>query len=205
MNVLLIHGQGRTVNAMRLLGIRLLRRGYRTRYFGYYTMREKFPRIVERLVKTIKALPRDEPYVLIGHSMGGLLARASLPALAEHPPAHLIMLASPSRPPRLAPLARHIPLYKFFTSDCGQRVISAEFYEDLPEPAIPTTIIAGSGGPRGRWFPLGQEANDIVLTVQETLLGPENDVILVPAIHTFIMNSRVTFQHIDRILRQCRD
>jgi len=72
----------------------------------------------------------------------------------------------------------------------------------LPEPNVPTTIIAGTGGPRGKWFPIGQDANDSVLTVQETQLEPENTVILVPALHTFIMNSREVFHHIDRILRQ---
>ena len=202
MEALLIHGQGRTTNAMRLLGARLHRRGYQVRYFRYYTMRENFAQIVERLIEAIHAFPQDQPYALIGHSMGGLLARASLPALADHAPAHLIMLASPSRPPRLAPWAQHNPIYKYFTSDCGQRVITAEFYRNLPKPAIPTTIIAGTGGPRGRWFPLGHEANDSVLTVEETHLGPENTVLLVPALHTFIMNSREVFHHIDRILRQ---
>jgi pimeloyl-ACP methyl ester carboxylesterase len=201
MNVLLIHGQGRTTNAMRLLGMRLQRRAHHVRYFRYYTRREKFSQIVERLVTTIRALPQNQPYALIGHSMGGLLARASLPALAEHAPVHLIMLASPSQPPRLAPLAQNNPIYKYFTNDCGQRVVTAEFYESLPKPDIPTTIIAGTGGPRSKWFPLASEPNDSVLTVQETQLGPEQVVILVPALHTFIMNSRETFQHIDRILR----
>jgi len=201
MNVLLIHGQGRTTNAMRLLGVRLQRHKYQVRYFRYYTRREKFSQIVERLVATIQALPQDQPYALIGHSMGGLLARASLPALTEHAPIHLIMLASPSRPPRIAPLAQNNPIYRYFTNDCGQRVVTAEFYRGLPKPNIPTTIIAGTGGPRSKWFPLAPEANDSVLTVQETQLGPEYTVILVPALHTFIMNSRETFQHIDRILR----
>ena len=201
MNILLIHGQGRTTIAMRLLGLRLHRRGYQVRYFRYYTVREKFAQIVERLTEAIKTLPQNQPYALIGHSMGGLLARASLPALADHAPSHLIMLASPSRPPRLAPLAQHNLIYKYLTYDCGQQVAKAEFYRNLPKPAIPTTIIAGIGGPRGKWYPLGQEANDSVLTVEETRLGPENSMIQVPALHTFIMNSRETFCHIDRILR----
>lgn len=202
MNLLLIHGQGRTTNAMRLLGVRLQRRGHHIHYFRYYTRREEFSQIVPRLVATIQALPPDQPYALIGHSMGGLLARASLPSLTKHLPAHLIMLASPSRPPRMAPLMKDNLLYRYLTSDCGQRVGSAELYESLPTPTIPTTIIAGTGGPRNRWFPLAPEPNDSVLTVKETQLGPEHQVLLVPALHTFIMNSRKTFQHIEQILRE---
>jgi hypothetical protein len=171
-------------------------------YFRYYTRFEKFTEIANRLVETIKALPDDQPYALVGHSMGGLLARASLPALENHPPVHLILLASPSRPPLLSQRAKRSRIYRYLTNDCGQQVANEEFYKTLPKPTVPTTIIAGSGGPRARWLPYGTEANDGVVSVKETLLGPEYEVIQVPSIHTFIMNSRQTLHHIDRILRQ---
>lgn len=201
MNIILLHGQGRTTFAMKLLGFRLQRLGYPVRYFRYYTRREKFTDIVQRLIDAVCSLPRDEPFALVGHSMGGVIARASLPSLS-HAPVHLILLASPSRPPKMGPLARRNPLYTYLTYECGQLVTSAAFYESLPEPAVPVTVIAGTGGPRGRWFPLGQETNDSVLTVQETSLEAAREMILVPALHTFIMNSREALGHIDRILKQ---
>lgn len=201
MNIILLHGQGRTTFAMKLLGFRLQRLGYRVRYFRYYTRREKFIQIVDRLVDTVRSLPRDEPFALVGHSMGGVIARAGLPSLS-HTPIHLILLASPSRPPKMGPLARRNPLYTYLTYECGQLVTSAAFYESLPKPTVPVTVIAGTGGPRGRWFPLGQETNDSVLTVQETNLEAAREMILVLALHTFIMNSREALGHIDRILKQ---
>jgi len=201
MNIILLHGQGRTTFAMRLLGFRLQMLGYRVKYFRYYTRREKFAHIVQRLIDTVCSLPRDEPFALVGHSMGGVIARASLPSLS-HAPVHLILMASPSRPPKMGPLARRNPLYTYITYECGQLVTSAAFYESLPKPEVPVTVIAGTGGPRGRWYPLGQEANDSVLTLQETSLGEDYEMILVPALHTFIMNSREVFHHIDRILKQ---
>lgn len=203
MKILLLHGQGRTTNAMRILGARLSRLGHDVQYFRYYTRTEKFTVIVERLIDTIKTtLPQDQPYLLVGHSMGGLLARASLPALKDHLPFHLVLLASPNRPPRLAPYIKHSRIYRYLTSDCGQQAANAEFYKTLPKPTIPTTIIAGSGGPRARWLPYGNEANDAAMTVQDTYLGPEYETIQVPSIHTFIMNSRHTLNHINRILQQ---
>ncbi|MBI2331876.1 MAG: alpha/beta fold hydrolase [Chloroflexi bacterium] len=202
MNVLLLHGQGRTTNAMRLLGFRLSRLGHEVGYFRYYTRSEKFNDIVKRLVARIRSLPFNLPYALIGHSMGGLLARASLPILQDHLPFHLIMLASPSQPPRLAPFVRQNRLYRFLTTDCGQKVLNPDFYQTLPMPAIPTTIIAGAGGPRVAWLPYKDEPNDGVMSVQDTYLGAGYEVIEVPSIHTFIMNSRHTLQHIERILRR---
>lgn len=203
MNIILLHGQGRTTAAMMLLGFRLHRLGYQVRYFRYYTRREKFAHIVQRLIDTVNLLPQNEPFALVGHSMGGVIARASLPSLS-HAPVHLILLASPSRPPKMGPLARRNPLYTYLTYECGQLVTSAAFYQGLPEPTVPATVIAGTGGPRGMWFPLGQEVNDSVLTVQETRLGSRHEMILVPALHTFIMNSSEVLHHIDRILNQAQ-
>ncbi len=203
MNILLLHGQGRTSNAMRLLGVRLRWQGHDVRYFEYYTRREKFADIQVRLIDAIKTMfSHNEPYVIVGHSMGGLLARASLPSLQDHLPLHLVLLASPSRPPLLAPKIARSRIYRRLTTDCGQRVVSPEFYKNLPRPIIPTTIIAGTGGPRSRWLPYGYEANDGAMSVQDTYLGPECEMIQVPSIHTFIMNSRQTLHHIERIVQQ---
>lgn len=203
MNILLLHGQGRTSNAMRLLGVRLRWLGHDVRYFEYYTRREKFVDIQARLIDAIKTMfSQDQPYVIVGHSMGGLLARASLSFLQDHLPLHLVLLASPSRPPLLAGQAVRSRIYRRITTDCGQRAASPEFYKNLPKPIIPTTIIAGTGGPRSRWLPYGYEANDGAMSVQDTYLGPEYEVIQVPSIHTFIMNSRQTLHHIERIVQQ---
>jgi esterase/lipase len=99
MRLLLIHGLSRTPRSLALLGRRLSRQGHNVRYFGYVVFRESFDQIAGRLVASICAADDSHPYALIGHSLGGILARAALPALAHIPPRHLAMLAPPNQTP----------------------------------------------------------------------------------------------------------
>ena len=99
----------------------------------------------------------------------------------------VVMLAPPNRPPRLAALLARHPMFRAFTRDAGERLTDPAFYEALPVPSVPTLVIAGTGGPRSRWLPLGHVASDGVVAVDETPLeGAEHRT--VPALHTFIMN-----------------
>ena len=68
------------------------------------------------------------------------------------------------------------------------------------QPTIPTTIIAGTAGPRGQWSPFGNQPNDGIVTVAETGLGPKTEVVLVPSVHTLVMNSPQVAQVIYEIL-----
>jgi pimeloyl-ACP methyl ester carboxylesterase len=188
-HVLLIHGLGRTPLSLALLGWRMSRQGYVVRYFGYASFYESFERIVARLVATLQPIVCDAPYALVGHSLGGLIARAALPALAELPPRHLVMLAPPNQSPLLARRLRNQPLYRLATGGSGRKLADPAFYQRLQVPAIPTTIIAGTAGPRGRFSPFGELLNDGVVSVEETQMGPVSEVVLVPSVHTFIMNS----------------
>jgi hypothetical protein len=189
MRLLLIHGMGRTPLSLALLGRRLSQQGHCVRYFGYAAFHESFDQIVARLVATICATASSQPYALIGHSLGGILARSALPALAHMPPRYLVMLAPPNQAPLLARrLHKHL-LYWLMTRDCGSKLTDQGFYATLPQPTIHTTIIAGTAGPRGHWSPFGDRPNDGVVAVEETRLGPNTEVILVPSLHTLIMNS----------------
>lgn len=190
---------------MRLLGARLEKLEYHVRYFRYYTRSEKFEDIVSRFVAWVNKTHAGQPYAIVGHSMGGLIARAGLPALQQNPPIHLILLASPNRPSRLTPFVRNNLIYQYLTTDCGQLVLTTDFYQRLPLPEMSATVIAGCGGPRAKWLPYGFEPNDGALGLQDVYLGAGYDLIQVPSIHTFIMNSCQTLYHIDRILKQSRN
>jgi len=204
MRLLLIHGMGRTPLSLALLGRRLSRQGHSVRYFRYAAFQESFDQIVDRLVATIRVTVEQQPYALIGHSLGGILARAALPALASGPQRQLIMLAPPNQSPLLARRLRKRLLYRLMTRDCGSKLVDQTFYATLPHPTIHTTIIAGTAGPRGTWSPFGDWPNDGVVAVEETRLGPNTEVILVPSVHTLIMNSPKVTRIICELLTDSR-
>jgi alpha-beta hydrolase superfamily lysophospholipase len=75
MRLLMIHGMGRTPFSLALLGRHLSQHGHTVRYFGYAAFHESFDQIVARLIVTMRATADQYPYALIGHSLGGILAR----------------------------------------------------------------------------------------------------------------------------------
>ena len=63
-----------------------------------------------------------------------------------------------------------------------------QFFATLPRILVPYTIIAGTGGARGRWSLFGGDPNDGTVAVAETLVASNDAPILVSARHTFMMN-----------------
>ena len=140
---------------------------------------------------------------MVGHSLGSILTRATLPRLI-HPPTACFFLASPTQVCKAARNFAHYRLAKLLTGEIGQRLANKQFMESLPFTDIPAKIYAGTAGPRGRYSPFGEETNDGVLTVKETLL-PGVPVQTIPTLHTFIMNSKVVSQDIVKIAKDLRE
>jgi hypothetical protein len=63
-------------------------------------------------------------------------------------------------------------------------------YDSIPVPTCPTTNFAGTAGPRGRFSPFGNEPNDGVVGVTETILDGHPPSIELPVLHTWMMNDR---------------
>jgi len=199
MHAILIHGMGRTPLAMSILAARLRASHIRPHLFGYSVTFERWDACIQRLERFITKRVKTDEYIMIGHSLGSVLTRASLPRLTRQPAA-CFFLASPTRVCKAANNFGHYPLAKLLMGEIGQRLADVQFMESLPRPSVPAKIYAGTGGPRGRYSPFGEEPNDGVLTIKETLL-PSVPVQTVPVLHTFIMNSRVVSQDIIRIAR----
>jgi pimeloyl-ACP methyl ester carboxylesterase len=191
MQALLVHGMGRTPLSMLRLRRKLRRAGHTVDVLGYMTAVEPFAKIVLRVQERFARTAARGPYVVVGHSLGGLLTRA---ALGSRPssftwPAHLIMLGTPNRPPRQARRYGKLLAYRWINGECGQLLTRKEFFAQLPPMSIPYTIVAGTRGGPGR-SAFGDEPNDGLVAVSETLIAPSDTPITVPVRHTFMMNDR---------------
>jgi hypothetical protein len=202
MRLLLVHGMGRTPLSLTRLTRVLQQAGHRPERVGYVAAVEPFERIRARVRRRLEALARaGEPYAVIGHSLGGLALRAALGGL-EPAPVHLIMLATPNQPPRLARRLHRFWPYRLVCGESGQLLAQQEFFAQLPSPAVPYSIIAGSAGPCGPRSPFGSEANDWIVSVVETKIAPTDRPTIFQVGHTFMMNDRRVHLAIRRALEQ---
>ena len=145
---------------------------------------------LNRLVARLRALETDEPFILVGHSLGCVLIRASIPRLGSIRPFACFFLAPPNRVPRAARFFAGNRLYRLMTGESGQLLADEAFMAALPIPPGPVKVYAGTAGHTGRLSPFKEEANDGILAVSETALSSAHTAILVPVHHTFIMNSK---------------
>jgi pimeloyl-ACP methyl ester carboxylesterase len=186
MKILLIHGLGRTPFSLRNLGKSLQAKGFETELFGYWAMVEPYARIVARLQTRIQAL--GEPYGIVAHSLGGLLARSALSNPQIPVPNHVVMLGTPNQPPRMGALAHRFPPFRLWSGQCGDNLANPKFFDQLPRLAGPYMIIAGTAGWRGRFSPFGDQINDMTVGLDEVRMGEADLVIELPVIHSLMMD-----------------
>jgi len=192
MNALFVHGMGRSSLSWLPTLARFRVHGIGVYTFGYNVTFQDFPQIVRRLVKRIIRLaPRGE-YVLVGHSLGGVLLRAALaqcPA-GTHMPTALFLLGSPVIPSRLARRLRGNTLFRRITRDSGLLLGSSRRMQSIPVPQVHTVAILGTRGLQGRWSPFGLEDNDGIVAVSEASAEWLDESLRVPVMHTLLPASR---------------
>lgn len=207
MQALFVHGMGRSpVSAIPLLW-RLKSHGIAPHSFFYTVTFQNFESIVQRLVKKIARIADTGEYVLVGHSLGGVLIRSAVAALpaGTRLPNHIYLLGSPVRPSRVARFFSRNWLYWLATRDCGQLLSSEERMRQVAPSLVPTTSIVGTRGLYGRLGPFGDEANDGIVAASEVAAEWISEEIRIPVIHTTMpYSNRVSKLLIERLTKQLR-
>lgn len=193
MRILFVHGMGRTP----LSGVPLLsqcrKNGVSTSTFGYTTALHDFASISDRLSKRIADIASQGDYVLVGHSLGGILIRSAISDLSVTVtlPKHVFLLGSPIAASRMAKKLQQQWLYRLLTGDCGQLLASDERMARVAALTIPTTSIVGIKGINGKYSPFFDELNDGVVAVSELAADWIGKEIRVPVMHTLLPASRL--------------
>jgi len=202
--VLFVHGMGRSPLSGSVLLWKLRRAGLTTRTFGYSVSFEGFPRIRERLVAAISRLAGRGDYVLVGHSLGGVLLRAAINALpvGTRSPSQLFLLGSPVMPSRLAQRFGMSSLFRLVTRDCGRLLASPSRMAEIGAVAVPTICIAGVSGFTGARSYFPGESNDGIVSLSEVTADWAVERVHLPVFHTLMPSSpRVAEIVLERIIK----
>lgn len=192
MQILFVHGMGRSPlsGVPMLLYFRL--KGYAINSFGYSVALESFAAIRDRLRRKITQVAAQGDYVLIGHSLGGVLLRSALSELpvTSKAPKHVFLLGSPVAASRMAKKLSEGILFRMLTGDCGQLLSSSERMAKIAGLSVPNTSIVGIKGFSGKYSPfyspLLDELNDGIVAVSEAQADWIGEEIRVPVIHTLL-------------------
>lgn len=202
MQALFVHGMGRTPLSGWPLLRRLRRSGLDTHTFAHWVSRHSFARIVEQLGAQLARIAHDGEYVLIGHSLGGVLLREALrtaPATMR-PPRRLFLLGSPIQVSSIAARLGRNPLYRLVTGDCGRLLGSARRMGAIGPPVVPVTAIVGVKGWSLVAGLLPPEPHDGIVTVSETHAPWLTDVVKLPVPHMLLpSDARVSQVILERL------
>ena len=193
MIALFVHGMGRTsFSGWRLLR-RLRRAGLKTRTFGYSVAFENYDTNVSRLRTRISLLATTDDYIVIGHSLGGVLLRAALNSLPPGSalPRHVYLLGSLVLASRIATRLKNNWLFHTLTGDCGQLLGSADRMNTIGPLAVPATGIVGTRGISSRFGIFGDEVNDGLVSVSEVSAPWLTRCVQVPVFHTLLPSSQL--------------
>ena len=192
MQVLFVHGMWRSPLSGWPMFRQLRRAGLSVETLGYSVAFESFASIKQRVIGRVVALARAGDYVLIGHSLGGVLIRAALSELppGTRAPAHVFLLGSPVRPSRLALKLAGNRLFRALTGDCGDLLASARRMSEVGAVAASTTGIAGTLGFSGQRGPFNGETNDGVVSLSEVSADWLTDQVQIRVVHSLLPSSR---------------
>jgi pimeloyl-ACP methyl ester carboxylesterase len=193
MVVLFVHGMGRSpLSAWPML--RALRHaGFITLTFGYSAALESTDAIRQRLVERITSIAQSHDYLIIGHSLGGVFARAALNAMPAdvRRPQHVYLLGSPVQASTLAQRLQRNVIFKLLTHECGQLLADQRRMAEIATIDDPLTAFAGT-----RSIPVTQgyfngQINDGIVSLAEVSAPWITQQIQVPVMHGLLPASRL--------------
>jgi pimeloyl-ACP methyl ester carboxylesterase len=205
--VVLIHGLGRSRQAMRPLADRLEAAGYAVTLVGYDSLGATPEQAVAETAAQIDACcaASTTPVHFVGHSLGGLLIRAYMADHAMPRLGRVVMLGTPNHGTAVVDQNRDAwwmqvagPLANALGTGPGS------FPDSLPAPTYPVGVIAGRVTDRPAKMANLQEPHDGLVPVASTRLAGMQDFIVVAVGHSMMRHDERVAQHTIAFLRDGR-
>ena len=182
--VVLLHGLGRSARAMAPLEKHLEEAGYQVVSIDYPTLRETPERVMAEVARQIDACCVGEASTLhfVGHSLGGLVARAYI---AEHQPAGLgrvVVIGSPNKGTAVVDHYRDKWWFEILGPTAAMLGTGEHsFGATLEPPHYPLGVIAGHKPSNNDDVLPG--ADDGLVTIDSTRVEGMTDFLVVPTGH----------------------
>ena len=187
MNILFVHGMGRSPLSSYFFLKHLRKEGHRTHTFFYIAAKESVDGICERLSLTLKDLSEKGPYVVIGHSLGGVLLRKTLQNACFLLPEKVFLLGSPIGASRLAQKMQHSLWFQKSTGECGRMLSCQKDMAGIGRPPCPIIALIGTKGlPGTNRFFKEEEHHDGIVAYSESFAPWFDEEVLTATPHAFL-------------------
>jgi len=206
--VILLHGLFRSHTSMDKLAKYLRNQGgYTVLSVTYPSTQSGVDEHASALARIIANLDGIEEINFVAHSMGNIVVRHYLADCKPKPDPRLrrmVMLGPPNHGSLGAVVLAENAIFKVLTGQAGQElgVEWSTLEQRLATPGFDFGIIAG-GKQDGRGFnPLLPGDNDGTISVDTTRLIGASDFVILPALHTFLMDDAKVQEYTLRFLQQ---
>jgi pimeloyl-ACP methyl ester carboxylesterase len=206
--VVLLHGFLRSKDVFTRMRSGLLVAGFDVAAVNYPSSRGALEDHADHLRQVLShAVGWHDTVSFVGHSMGGLVARALLArpgAWRRHLAVNrLVTIGTPHRGAELATLLGRYPVFHQVGGPSSEQ-LRTDRIDALPLPTCPFGTIAGVRGDGGGYNPLLEGEDDMVVSASSAILDEAEDQLVLPALHTFIMNHPEVVAATARYLRTGR-
>lgn len=196
--VILLHGLMRSANSMNGLQTALnAEKSFATAAFEYASTRAAISDHASALASVIAGLPNDLEIAFVGHSMGNIVVRHYIGDLQQAGDEQtlsrirqVVMLGPPNQGSSIARQLSKTGVFGWIVGTGGMQLGPEwdTFSSHLATPHCPFGIVAGQLPEENFQNPIVDGAGDFVVSVEETKLEGAKDFLVVPRLHSFLMD-----------------
>lgn len=197
--VVFLHGLMRTHRSYLPLGKRVAAEiGMTPIYFGYASTRSPISSHAQALRGFLEGLPGNPKIHIVGHSLGNIVTRHAIadwnrdgdPRQVLKRLERFVMQGPPNQGAEIAKRLRSLDLFEIVTGRSGIELGGDwnSLKVNLATPSCQFGIVAGQLDTGPVRNPLVEGASDFVVSVEEAKLPGARDFLVLPVLHSFLMD-----------------